>query len=264
MNNQTGNKISAVFIVLDEEENLPRALGSIDWVDEIIIADTGSNDNSLAIAKEYTNNVHSIKWEGFGDAYNQAMGFATKDWILFMHADEEMTPELKEEIINTVNTKEDTATGYYVARLPNFLGFWLRHGGWYPSYEMRLFMRGKGKCNDRAIHQDVIIDGKKAHLKNHLLHYTDPTLDFYIDKMNRFTSLAARELYEKGKKCRIWDLIFRPPIFFFKMFISKGGFLDGIGGLIAAVLSSNYVFVKYLKLRLLRQGKNEENLQVNV
>ncbi|MBD3233475.1 MAG: glycosyltransferase [candidate division Zixibacteria bacterium] len=260
MKNQIGNKISAVFIVLNEEENLPRALGSIDWVDEIVVADTGSNDNSIEIARKYTTNVHSIEWKGFGDAYNQAMGFATKDWILFMHADEEMTPELKKEIIGTVNSKADMSAGYYIARLPNFLGYWLRHGDWYPSYEMRLFQRGKGRCNDRAIHQDVIIDGKKRHLKNHLLHYTDPTLDFYIDKMNRFTSLAAKELYEKGKKSAIWDLIIRPPVFFLKMFVSKRGFLDGIGGLIAAILSSNYVFVKYLKLRLLRQTKTEGDI----
>lgn len=243
--------VSAVIITLNEAENLPRSLGGLDWVDEIVVVDTGSRDNTLEVAKRYTDVVYSIPWNGFGDAYNRAMDFADCDWIFFMHADEEMTPELRSEIKGIISDGGRGITGYYIARLPNFLGHWLRHGGWYPSYEMRLFRRGKGRCNTRVVHQDVDIDGAKGYMNNHLRHYTDPTLEKYLDKMNRFTAMAAEELYEKGERSSCLDLIFRPPATFFKIFFTKAGFMDGFPGFLAAAFSSLHVFVKYLKLRYL-------------
>jgi len=247
--------ISAVLITLNEEKNLPRALAGLHWVDEIIIADTGSIDNTLEVARGYTKNVFSIPWQGFGDAYNRALDFATRDWIYFIHADEEMTPELESEIRAVLADGGRGVTGYYVARLPNFLGYWLRHGGWYPSYEMRLFRRGKGRCNARVVHQDVIIEGKTSYLKSYLLHYTDPSMETYLEKMNRVTTMAALELFDKRRKSSLGDIAFRPLAVFFKMFMAKCGFLDGFPGLLAASLSLMHVFIKYVKLRMLWRNK---------
>ncbi|MCP4633054.1 MAG: glycosyltransferase family 2 protein [candidate division Zixibacteria bacterium] len=245
------NEVSAVVITLNEEKNISRSLGGLQWVDEIIVADTGSTDNTIEEARRYTDKIYSIPWEGFGDAYNRATAFAEKEWIFFIHADEEMTPELEDEITSLLSNGNILSDGYYIARRPNFLGYWIKHSGWYPSYEMRLFRKNKGKCNDRIVHQDVDIDGKKDYLKNHLNHYTDPTMEIYLDKMNRFTTMASQELYDKNRKCYVLDLLFRPPAVFFKMFITKAGFLDGFPGFLAALFSSLHVFVKYLKLRRL-------------
>ncbi len=243
--------LSAVIITLNEESNLARCLDGLDWVDEIIIADTGSTDDTKDVARKYTQNVYSIPWNGFGDAYNRALDFATKDWILFVHADEELTKELIKEIKDILSDKVGKRDGYYIARLPNFLGHWVKHGGWFPSYEMRLFRRGKGRCNTRIVHQDVEIEGEKGYLKSYLLHYTDPSLEIYLEKMNRFTTMAAKELFDNGRRCRFWDLLFRPPAVFHKMFITKAGFMDGFVGFLAAGFSSLHVFVKYLKLKKL-------------
>jgi len=139
--------------------------------------------------------------------------------------------------------------------LPNFLGYWLRHGGWYPSYEMRLFRRGKGRCNARVVHQDVIIEGKTSYLKSYLLHYTDPSMETYLEKMNRVTTMAALELFDKRRKSSLGDIAFRPLAVFFKMFMAKCGFLDGFPGLLAASLSLMHVFIKYVKLRMLWRNK---------
>ncbi|KPL01886.1 MAG: hypothetical protein AMJ73_09610 [candidate division Zixibacteria bacterium SM1_73] len=240
-------KISAIIITYNEEENIKRCLSSIDWVDEIVVVDSQSTDDTKKIASEFTQRIFEIKWEGFGKAKDYAKGKASHRWIISLDADEVVTQDLKEEIQKTVRS-EDSFDGYYLPRKSNFLGRWIKHSGWYPDYVLRLFKKEKAKFNHSVVHEKVKVNGRTGYLKNALLHYTDPNFDHYLEKLNSYTSLAAEELFKKGKRAKFPDIIFRPVAIFFKMYFVKKGFLDGVAGFILATSSAFHVFSKYVKL----------------
>jgi glycosyltransferase involved in cell wall biosynthesis len=224
-------------------------------VDEIVVVDSGSTDDTKKIASEFTQRIFDIKFEGFGKAKNFAKDKASHQWMLSVDADEVVTQDLKEEILN-ITRSEDSRDGYYIPRKSNFLGKWIKHGGWYPDYVLRLFKKDKGKFNDSKVHEKANVNGKIGRLKNPLLHYTDPNFDHYLEKLNRYTSLGAEQLFKEGKKGQIWDLIFRPFSTFFKMYFMKRGFLNGSVGFVLAGSSAFYVFSKYVKLWHLRSVKS--------
>jgi hypothetical protein len=178
--------------------------------------------------------------------------------VFWIDADERVTPELRDEILAALNGNPMTG-GFEMPRLANFLGKWIRHGGWYPGYVLRLFRREAGRFNDRKVHEGVQVDGKIARLKNHLLHYTDRNLQHYFEKFNRYTSLAAEELHHRGRRFHWWDLFVRPPWFFFRMYVLKAGFLDGVHGFILALLSATYVLMKYAKLWELQKSPSADS-----
>ncbi|MCK4385804.1 MAG: glycosyltransferase family 2 protein [candidate division Zixibacteria bacterium] len=239
-------KISAIVITYNEEKNIGRCLSSIAWVDEIVVVDSESTDDTKKIASEFTPRVFDIKWEGFGKAKDFAKDKASHPWILSVDADEVVTEDLKEEIQN-ITKSEDSLDGYYISRKSNFLGKWIKHA-WSPDYVLRLFKKDMGKFDDSIVHEKVEVEGEKGYLKNVLLHYTDPDFDHYLEKLNRYTSLGAKQLFGKGKRAKLFDVIFRPLAVFFKMYLVKRGFLDGLPGFILAVSSAFHVFSKYVKL----------------
>jgi hypothetical protein len=147
--------------------------------------------------------------------------------------------------------------GFYLPRLANFLGHWMLHGGWYPGYVLRLFRRDKAAFHDQKVHEQVTVTGQTGRLSNHLMHYTDPTLEHYLRKLNHYTSLSAEELYRRGKKFNLLDLLFRPLWFFFRMYFLKTGFLDGMHGFVLACFSAVHVAVKYAKLWEIEKKKRE-------
>jgi len=246
-NSQSAPSLSALVITKNEAENIRECLASLQWVDEIIVVDAESTDGTAALAREFTGRIFVRRWEGFSAAKNFALSQCAGDWILWIDADERVTPELRDEIIATLK-KAPVVNGFELPRLANFLGKWIRHGGWYPGYVLRLFRREAGRFNDRPVHEGVQVDGKMGRLKNHLLHYTDPNLQHYFEKFNRYTSLAAEELHHHGRRFHLWDLLLRPLWFFFRMYVFRAGFLDGMHGFILAMLSAAYVCTKYAKL----------------
>lgn len=252
--NQTMSKISAIIITYNEEKNIKRCLSNIDWVDEIVVADSGSTDDTKKIASEFTPRIFDIKWEGFGKAKNFAKDKASYPWIISVDADEVVTEDLRKKI-QTITESEDSLDGYYIPRKSNFLGKWIK-GGWHPDYVLRLFKKDKAKFSDSKVHEKVELNGKIGYLKNPLLHYTDPNFDHYLEKLNRYTSLGAEQLFKEGKKAKVLDLIFRPSATFFKMYLMKRGFLDGGYGFILAVSSAFQVFSKYVKLWHLHSVKS--------
>ncbi len=239
--------ISALVITKNEAENIRECLTSLQWVDEIVVVDAESADGTAALAREFTDKIFIRRWEGFAAAKNFALSQCTGEWVLWIDADERVKPELRDEIIATL-ADNPAANGFELPRLANFLGKWIRRGGWYPGYVLRLFRREAGQFNDRQVHEGVEVEGKIGRLKNHLLHYTDRNLRHYFEKFNRYTSLAAEELHQQGKRFHLGDLLFRPVWFFLRMYVFKAGFLDGVQGFILASLSAAYVFVKYAKL----------------
>lgn len=245
-------KLSVVIITFNEEENLPRCLESARWADEIVIVDTFSQDRTKEIASRYTDKIYDLKWPGFGPAKQFAMEKASCQWVLSLDADEVVSESLREEI-KRITSSADALDGYYLPRLSNFLGKWIRYGGWYPDYVLRLFKKEKGKFADSLVHEQLILNGRSAILKEALLHYTDPDLERYLTKLNRYTTLSAQELFRDDNRAGILDIAVRPLAIFLKMYILKLGFLDGLQGLLLAMFSSFHVLTKYAKLWHLRQ-----------
>ncbi len=183
--------LSVVIITLNEEANLVRTLQSVSWADEIVIVDSRSTDHTREIAEFYHAKFFVESWKGFAAQKNSALQKATGDWILSLDADEDVEPALAEEIRQTL-AKNPSADGFWIPRKNFFLGRWIRHGGFYPDRKLRLFRRGAGQFEERLVHEDVRITGPTARLKNNLLHRAYPTIEGYLEHMNRYSSLGAQ------------------------------------------------------------------------
>ena len=239
--------VSVLVITRNEEDNIAACLESVAWADEIILVDAESKDRTVELARRFTSKIFLEAWKGFAEAKAFGVTKARNEWILWLDADERVTPELGKEIQEVLLTDPPVAA-YRVARRAYFLGRWIRHSGWYPGKVTRLFRKDRASFSNDAVHEGLDIHGETTDLRNDLLHFTDPTLFHYLSKFNRYTSLACGDLVRSGKRFRFSDLLVRPGWQFLKMYIVKRGFLDGFPGLVLALLSSSYVFTKYAKL----------------
>jgi glycosyltransferase involved in cell wall biosynthesis len=245
-------RLSVVLIARNEATNLPRALASVNFADEIIVADTGSTDDTAMVARQAGARVIHCAFRGFGPTKAEALSHATGEWILSLDADEEVTPELAEQIRAVLDDTSAEFVAYRLTRQANFLGRWIRHSGWFPDYVLRFFRNGRARVTDDLVHESIIADGRVGTLPGILRHYTDPTIDHYLEKMREYTALAAQQLHLQGRRCHWWDLAVRPPWMFLRMYFLKLGFLDGWQGLVLAVFSSVHVFTKYARLKSLQ------------
>lgn len=239
-------RISAAVITLNEEANVAECLESVGWADEIVVLDAMSTDRTREIAARHGAKVFTHTWEGYADARRLAISKCSFDWVLFMDADERVTPQLKTEIQSAL--ERPGHDGFLLPRKAFFLGRWIKHCGWYPGYVLRVFRKDKARITDRKVHEGVRVAGSVGRLKSPLLHHTYPTVESYFARFDAYTTLAAEELRQSGKRTNAADLVFRPAFQFVKMYLVKLGALDGIEGFALCVFSSLYVFVKYLKL----------------
>jgi len=237
----------------NEAANLPRALASVRFADELIVADTGSADNTIDIAQQLGARVVRCLWKGFGPTKAEALAHATGEWVLSLDADEEITLELADQIRAAVNNPQPGIVAYRLTRQANFLGRWIRHSGWFPDYVLRLYRNGRARVTDDLVHERIVPDGPIKTLSGILRHYTDPTIDHYLEKMQVYARLSAEQLRAARRRCHWWDLVLRPPFMFVKMYLLKLGFLDGWQGFILAFFSAVHVFTKYAWLRALRE-----------
>ena len=257
----TSIKISSIVIAKNEEQNIARCIESqLKCADEIIVlVDNSSSDNTLEIVKSFRGvKYESVEWMGYSKTKQYAVSLSSNDWIFWIDADEVITPKLCSEL-NEFKTSSPLHISYSVPRLANFLGRWILHSGWYPGRVTRLFNKHRVFFNQKDVHEDLAAEGKNGELKNHLEHYTDPSIKHYFEKFNLYTSLAADELNKNGKSFHLSDIILRPAFIFIKMYILKRGFLDGIQGFILAVFSSSYVFTKYCKFWELKNRTKKSN-----
>ena len=194
-----------------------------------------------------------LEHSGMEYALDEALARAHSGWILWLDADERVTPELAGEIRGILEKDDSAVAGFEIARRAYFCGKWIRHGGWYPSRVVRLFRRDKGSFSETRVHERLVVGGALSRTRNDLMHYTDPDLNHYFTKFNSYTSLAARDMFEAGRSFSVGDLLFRPLFQFFKMYLVRLGFLDGMHGLVLCIASSAYVFTKYAKLWELSQ-----------
>ncbi len=240
--------LSVVLITLNEEANLARTVASVGWADEIVVLDSGSTDRTREIAQSFQAKFYTEPWKGFAAQKNSALSKATGDWILSLDADEEVEPALAEEIRQTLAAAPAVA-GFWIPRKNFFLGRWIRHGGFYPDPKLRLFRRGAAKFEDRLVHEDAQVTGTTAALTHNLLHHAYPTLDSYLEHMNRYSSLGAEMKLASGGRSSFsfLDIVIRPHWAFVYNYFLRLGFLDGHEGLLLHQYHANYVSWKYAK-----------------
>jgi glycosyltransferase involved in cell wall biosynthesis len=241
--------VTAVVITLNEERNIGACLDGLRWADETIVVDACSTDRTAGIARENGAAVLTEPWAGYGHAKNAAIGKATGEWIFSVDADERVPARLAAEVRSIVSGERTAgAEVYEVARRAFFLGRWIRHCGWYPGRVARLFRNGAARYDSARVHERLEFSGRPGRLSNDLEHYTDDNLFHYLAKFDRYTTLAAEDLRERGRAASAADLVLKPPFQFLKMYVLRLGALDGTHGLALSLLSSAYVFVKYAKL----------------
>lgn len=246
--------LSVAIVVLNEEERLRACLESVVWADELVVIDAGSSDKTVAIAREFTDRVLFRAWDGYGAQKNFALDQCRGNWVLSLDADERVSDALREEIQAALRSGPRPA-GFYVPRRNLFQGRWVRRGGLYPDWQLRLFRRGRGAFVERAVHESVRVDGPTARLAEPLIHESYRSIGDAVARLNRYSDLAATELASVGRGGSLTDLLLRPTWRFLSMYVLRAGFLDGWRGLVLAGLHAHYVFLRAAKVRERRWGR---------
>jgi glycosyltransferase involved in cell wall biosynthesis len=245
-------KLSIALVAMNEAANIVRTLESIAWADEIILVDSGSTDDTVAIAQRYKAKVYFEPWKGYGGQMNSAIDKCTSPWVFSLDADEVMTPQLAEEI-RALLAGSPAYQAYMIPRLNLIFGRWMRHGGLYPDRKLRLFRRGTARLQENTEpHATPKWDGPIGNLKADLLHYQYPTLPLYIEHMDRYSTASIPLMLRKGRTSRsavafFWNTLLNPIATFLYNYFFRLGFLDGREGLLFHVSHSAYVSWKYGK-----------------
>lgn len=244
--------ISAVIITQNEENNIADAIASVLWADEILVVDSESTDRTVEIAEAAGARVIGREWPGFSAQKQFAVDSASNDWIFSLDADERVSQGLKDEILALKSQPEnDLADGYRIARLSYYMGRPIRHGGWYPDWQLRLFNRKKGLWKDVLIHESVEMNpgSTTARLKNDILHYSVENAAHHHRMIGeRYAPLAAEQMFERGRRTSPFKIAAAGPAAFFQAYVLKAGFLDGFPGFCIARFAAHHAFLKHLLL----------------
>ncbi|HPA68095.1 MAG TPA: glycosyltransferase [Tenuifilaceae bacterium] len=256
-------QISAVIIAYNEEDYIERCIKSVQGVaDEVLVVDSFSTDKTGDICRQLGVRFIRHPFEGYREQKNYALQLATYDYILSLDADEALSEELRQSILNV---KENWgADGYYFNRLNNYCGQWIHHTNWYPDRKLRLFDRKKGSWGGVNPHDRVVMQkGSKVHyLKGDMLHWVHSSYEAHIEKANKFSTIAAHEYFKLGKKSSIFGIFYHSSWCFFKAYVIRLGFLDGYNGFVVSSLTAYTRFLKYVKLRHLNLQHKSESLSV--
>ena len=239
-------KLSVYMITYNNERTVEKALRSVTWADEIVVVDSFSNDRTVEISRQFTDKVLQRKWSGHRDQYQYAADLTTHDWVMFVDADEEVSPGLAQEIREALSRKAGEVDGFFVYRRTFYLGRWIRYGGWYPDGEIRLYRRDKGRW-EGGLHARVVVDGRVQSLKNLYHHYNYRDISDQIQTIDKYSRIAAEDMAREGETFSLFKLLFHPPFRFIKEYFFKSGFRDGLPGLVIALSTTYYVFIKYAK-----------------
>ena len=240
-------KLSVTIITLNEAAHIGAAIDSVAWADEIIVVDSGSTDGTADIATARGARVVIRDWPGYVEQKNHAAGLAAHDWILSLDADERITPALADEIRGVLQA-EPPASAYRIPRVAFHLGRWIRTTDFYPDYQTRLYDRRVARWQGRHVHESVKTDRAVGQLRHEIEHYSFADLRDQIDRLNHYSSLAARQMRESGRRSGPLHLLVHPPAAFLRNYILRRGFLDGTAGLLISLVNSYGVFLKFAKL----------------
>ena len=239
--------VSVTVITLNEAEHIAGAIDSAAWADEIVVVDCGSTDRTVDIARAKDVTVLSREWSGYVDQKNFAAEQASHNWIFSLDADERIRPELATEI-RALLSSEPSKRGYRVPRATFHLGRWIRTTDFYPDFQTRLYDRRAARWRGRYVHESVAVDGGVGQLRHDLEHYSYRDLHDHVDRVNHYTTLAARQMREAGRRAGPLDLLVHPPAAFVRNYVLRRGILDGTVGLTISLVNAYSVFLKFAKL----------------
>ncbi len=250
--------LTVIILTKDESHNIVECMESVVWADEILVFDSGSSDNTLALAVEAGARVEEApSWSGFGKQRQAAQERASSDWILMLDADERVTPELKASIEKAV-ARDERSIAYAVNRASYFFGRFIRHSGWYPDRILRLYHNSEYRYDDAEVHEQLVCSAKNVvNLSGDLLHYTCTDYQTFVAKSLRYANDWARERYRRGKRATLFSASSHAAGCFLRKYLLQRGFLDGRHGFLLAVLASYYVFNKYAALWTLQSDQNQ-------
>lgn len=251
------DKISACIMTYNEEANIERCLKGVQWCDEIVVLDSFSTDRTLDICRQYTDRVFQHEWQGYIGQRNIIRTMATHPWVFFLDADEEVSDELREQILAEFRAGSGKYAGYRFPRRVFYLHRWIMHGEWYPDIKLRLFKKDLGHSIGVEPHDQVVVDGPVKTLTAPLYHYTYDDLSDHLETVNRFSAISAKAKFDAGYRFSWGDFIIRPAFRFFKGYFLKLGFLDGRRGFLIALISAFGVAVKYAKVWELQANEEE-------
>jgi (heptosyl)LPS beta-1,4-glucosyltransferase len=240
-------KLSVTIITRDEAAHIAAAIESVSFADEIVVVDSESTDETVAIARRFTDRVVTRVWPGYVAQKNYAASIATHDWILSLDADERVTPRLAADI-NAALAAEPTHAAYRMPRVTWYLGRWIRTTDWYPDYQLRLYDRRTAEWTGQYVHEGVAVRGSIGSLPGELQHLAFRDIAEHLETIDRYTTYAARQMLESGRRAGALDVAVHPPLAFLRNYLLRGGFRDGMVGLILSLLNSYYVFLKFAKL----------------
>lgn len=252
-------KLTVIIPTKNEETNIEAVLQTVQFADEIMIVDSLSTDKTVEIARKYTDFILLHKFMGHAAQKNWAIPQATHEWILLVDADERVTPELQKEIQEILTKNPDNA-GFWIYRANYFMGKPVNYSGWQSDKVIRLFRKSKCRYNNKRVHEEIIANGEVGVLKNKLKHNTYKGFDEYIKKSVRYTTWKAQDRLPKTSKVTLYHLFIKPGFRFFRHYILKKGYRDGVVGFVISMLSAFSIFATYVKIWILKkeQNKNEK------
>lgn len=244
-----------MVITFNEEANIQRCLKSVPFADDIVVVDSYSTDQTVALATAAGARVVQEKWRGFGPQKKFATSLAKNDWILSLDADEALSPELASELYECFSDL-DPSKGYLLPRRSYHLGRWIRFGGWYPDYQLKLFNKSRAAWTEAEVHESIQVP-QKAKLQRDVLHWVFEDLSDQVKTNDRYSSLGAQQMWAQGKRFSYLKLCFKPLGKFVETYIVKQGFRDGLPGFIIAVGAAYSLFLKFAKLWELERGNKK-------
>jgi len=249
--------VSVCIVACNEEKNIGGCLESVSWADEIIVVDSFSADRTVELAKRFTDRVIQRKWSGYLDQKKFAIGLARNEWVLLLDADEQISEKLAGEIRDELTENKGLYNGYCFPRKLYYLGRWIKRGEWYPDYKLRLFRKSAARITGMEPHDSIVLEeGGTKRLGGDILHYSYKDIAAQMTTLNRYSSISAGEMYKAGVKAPLARMFLHPVCRFMTAYIFRRGFMDGVPGMMIAVVNSFYVFLKYAKLwELYRSGK---------
>ena len=263
MDQSSRKTISAFIVCCNEQDQIRRCLSSVKWCDEIVVIDSGSTDRTIEICQEFTQKIISRAWPGFVEQKRFGLSQCAGDWVLNIDADEEVSPQLRDEITGLLTrdfSSQVPENGFLLPRTVYYMGKWWRKGGWYPEFRLRFCRRSHTSWGGDDPHEKAIVQGPVGRLAGELHHFTYDELADQVRSLNSLSSAGARTLFTKGQRFSLMNgLLIRPLIRFFKFYVLKRGYREGMPGFIVALMETWAVFLKYAKLWELNHRDPERN-----
>ncbi|XLS28026.1 glycosyltransferase family 2 protein [Flavobacteriaceae bacterium M23B6Z8] len=253
---ETCEKLSVIIPVYNEEKHIEAVLASVSFADEILIVDSFSTDKTLELAQKFQPKILQRKFDYHAAQKNWVIPQASHEWILLVDADERVTPALRDEILDHLSKPPDASVaGFWIGRINHFMGERIHYSGWRNDKVIRFFRKSACRYEDKYVHEEIKSEGKVLFLKEKLLHYTYSSMDQFMEKLNRYATLQARDYEAKTGKLTPYHFVLKPIWGFVKHYFVQSGFRDGVPGLVIGYIQSYTVFMRYVKLWLLRRGR---------